>query len=116
MTICPECEQFETRIKKWNRTHGAVDPLPFIDEIVEPHKHLVFEGRTRDGAGGYMLTFQCLRCDWWWKVSAWGLLGTLSVWPEPLNNKLVQGSEFNVQGLYPKDFVNNAVQEPEISK
>ena len=83
MTICKECEQFEKRVKEWNGTHGFIDPLPYIDEMVRSHKHLIFESRTQDGAGGYLLSFQCLRCDRWWKVSAWPLIGTLNIWPQP---------------------------------
>jgi hypothetical protein len=83
MTICQECEQFEKRVKKWNGTHGVIDPLPYLNDMVKPHKHLIFEWSRQDGAGGYLLSFQCLRCDRWWKVSAWGLVGTLNIWPQP---------------------------------
>ena len=83
MKICKACEQFEKRVKEWNKTYGVIDPLPYIEDIVKPHKNLIFESRTQDGAGGYLLSFQCLRCDKWWKVSAWGLVGTLNIWPQP---------------------------------
>ena len=82
MTTCQECEQFEKRVKEWNGTHGVIDPLPYLSDMVKPHKHLIYEGRRQDGAGSYMLTFQCLRCDQWWKVSAWGLVGTLDILPQ----------------------------------
>ena len=82
MIICQECKQFEKRVKQWNCTHGVIDPLPHIDDLVKPHRHLIYEGRRPDGAGGYMLTFQCLRCDQWWKISAWGLVGTLNIRPQ----------------------------------
>jgi len=82
MIVCQECEQFEKRVKEWNRTYGTIDPLPFIDSIIEPHRHLVFEGRTHDGAGISVFSFQCLTCDQWWKVSAWGAIGTLDLRPQ----------------------------------
>ena len=44
MEICQACEEFEKRVKKWNFTHGAVDPLPYIEDMIRPHKHLIFEG------------------------------------------------------------------------
>ncbi|HAY38655.1 MAG TPA: hypothetical protein DCY53_04510 [Desulfobacteraceae bacterium] len=81
-TICQECEQFESRVKEWNRTYGAINPLPFIDGIIKPHRNLVFEGSTQDGAGISILSFQCLTCDQWWKVSAWGAIGTLDLMPQ----------------------------------
>ena len=81
MKICEACEQFERRIKEWNYTNGAINPLSYIDDMVKPHKHLIFEGRKSDGAGGYVLLFQCLKCDQWWKVSAWPVVGHLDVWP-----------------------------------
>ena len=83
MMICHECEQFEKRVKKWNCTNGVIDPLPYIDDMVKPHRHLISEGRSQDGAGGYKLTFQCLRCDRWWNLSTWGLVGTINIWPQP---------------------------------
>jgi len=86
MTVCQECEQFERRVKEWNRTYGAIDPLLFIDDIIEPHRHLVFEGCRQDGTGCSVLSFQCLSCDQWWKVSAWGLLGTLDIRPQSLTH------------------------------
>jgi len=81
MGICQACEEFEKRVKKWNFTHGAVDPLPYIDDMIKPHKHLIFEGRRVDGAGGFLLSFQCLKCDQWWRVSAWSAVGHLDVCP-----------------------------------
>ena len=83
MPACQECEQFEKRVKEWSRTNGTIDPLPFIDSLIEPHRHLVFEGRRRDGAGCSVLSFQCLSSDNWWKVSAWGAVGTLDLQPQP---------------------------------
>lgn len=82
MTTCQECEQFERRIKEWNHTYGAIDPLPYIDDIIEPHRHLIFEGCRHDGAGCSVLSFQCLGCDQWWIVSAWGAVGTLDLRPQ----------------------------------
>jgi hypothetical protein len=82
MTICQKCEEFEKRVKKWNRTYGAIDPLPFIDGIIEPHRNLVFEGCRQDGTGCSVLSFQCLGCDQWWKVLSWGAFGTLDLRPQ----------------------------------
>jgi len=81
MKICQACEEFEKRVKEWNYTHGAVDPLPYIDGMIKPHKHLIFEGRKQDGAGGSELLFQCLRCDQWWNLSVWIAVGYLDIWP-----------------------------------
>ena len=54
MNICEPCEQFKTRVKEWNYCSGAIDPLPYIDDVIKPHKHLMFEGRRSDGAGGHV--------------------------------------------------------------
>lgn len=61
--------------------HGAVNPLPYINDMIEPHKHLIFEGRRSDGAGGSVLLFQCLKCDQWWELSVWPVVGHLDVGP-----------------------------------
>jgi hypothetical protein len=58
MKICEACEQFERRVKEWNYTHGVTDPLPYIDEMIKPHKHLIFEGRSIDGAGAFFSIIQ----------------------------------------------------------
>ena len=81
MEICKACEQFEKRVKEWNYTNGVINPLPYIDDMIKPHKHLIFEGRRSDGAGGFVLLFQCLKCDQWWKISDWPVVGHLDVWP-----------------------------------
>ena len=81
MNICEACEQFESRVKQWNYKHGATDPLPYIDEVIKPHKHLILESRGRDGAGGSELLFHCLRCDKWWILYAWTAVGQLDIWP-----------------------------------
>lgn len=81
MKICEACEQFKKRVKEWNYWSGAIDPLPYIDDMIRPHKHLIFEGRRSDGAAGYVLVFQCLKCAWWWKLSAWPVFGCLDVLP-----------------------------------
>jgi len=81
MNICEPCEQFKKRIKEWNYCNGAIDPLPCLDNLIKPHKHLVFEGRKTDGAGTHVLVLQCLKCDQWWKLSAWPVSGSLEVLP-----------------------------------
>jgi len=81
MKICEACEQFKTRVKEWNYWSSAIDPLPYIDDMIKPHKHLIFEGRKSDGAAGYVLVFQCLKCAGWWKLSAWPVFGCLDVLP-----------------------------------
>jgi len=81
VNICEACEQFEGRVKQWNYTHGATDPLPYIDEMIKLHKHLILEDRGRDGAGGSELLFHCLMCDKWWILYAWAAVGQLDVWP-----------------------------------
>ena len=81
MKICEDCEQFKKRVKEWNYWSSAIDPLPYIDDMIKPHKHLIFEGRRSDGAAGYVLVFQCLKCAWWWKLSAWPVFGCLDVLP-----------------------------------
>jgi hypothetical protein len=88
MTICQKCEQFKRRVKDWNHSYGVVDPLPFINEITEPHGCLVFEGFEIDGAGRSLISYQCSCCHQWWEVSAWKAVGTLEIWPQfqHLNN------------------------------
>jgi hypothetical protein len=81
MKICEACEHFKKRVKEWNYSSGAIDPLPYLDDMTKPHKHLIFEGRRSDGAGGNVLVFQCLRCNRWWKLSAWPVFGCLDVLP-----------------------------------
>lgn len=88
MKICKGCEQFERRVKEWNGTHGVVDPVSDLNDMVKPHRHLISEGRMQDGAGGYLLSFQCLRCNRWWKVSACPLIGTLNIWLQPPKSRL----------------------------
>jgi len=79
--ICEDCEQFKNRVKKWNYWSGAVDPLPNIDNVIKPHRHLMFEGRRADGAGVHVHVLHCLKCDQWWKLSAWPVFGCLEVLP-----------------------------------
>ncbi|HSQ83871.1 MAG TPA: PilZ domain-containing protein [Desulfobacterales bacterium] len=81
MNICEACEQFKKRTKEWNYCNGAIDPLPYLDNLIKPHKHLVFEGRKADGAGTRVLVLHCLKCDQWWKLSAWPVSGSLEVLP-----------------------------------
>jgi hypothetical protein len=50
MKIRQAYEQFEKRVKEWNYTHGSIDPLPYIDDMIKPHKHLISEGRRSNGA------------------------------------------------------------------
>jgi hypothetical protein len=79
--ICKACDQFKNRVKEWNYSSGAIDPLPYIDDMLKSSKHLIFEGRRSDGAGGYVLVFQCLKCDRWWKLSDWPVFGCLDILP-----------------------------------
>ena len=81
MNICEACGQFKKRIKEWNYCNGAIDPLPCLDNLIKPHKHLVFEGRKADGAGTRVLVLHCLKCEQWWKLSAWPVSGSLEVLP-----------------------------------
>ena len=81
MNICEACEQFKKRTKEWNYSNGAIDPLPYLDNLIKPHKHLVFEGRKADGAGTRVLVLHCLKCEQWWKLSAWPVSGSLEVLP-----------------------------------
>ena len=81
MKICQACEQFKNRVKEWNYSSGAIDPLPYIDDMTKAHKHLIFEGQRADSAGGNVFVFQCLKCDRWWKLSAWPVFGCLDVLP-----------------------------------
>jgi hypothetical protein len=48
--ICDACEQFKKRVKQWNNWSGAIDPLPYIEDMIKPHKHLIFRGQRSDGA------------------------------------------------------------------
>ena len=81
MNICEACEQFKKRTKEWNYCNGAIDPLPYLDNLIKPHKHLVFEGRKADGAGTRVFVLHCLKCEQWWKLSAWPVSGSLEVLP-----------------------------------
>jgi hypothetical protein len=81
VNICEACEQFKKRTKEWNYCNGAIDPLPHLDNLIKPHKHLVFEGRKADGAGTRVLVLHCLKCEQWWKLSAWPVSGSLEVLP-----------------------------------
>lgn len=84
---CEPCGQFKKRVKEWNYWSGAVDPLPYIDDMIKPHKNLIFEGRRSDESGGYVLVFQCLKCAQWWKLSAWPVFGCLDVFPYLVQNQ-----------------------------
>lgn len=79
VNICEDCGQFNERVKEWNYWSGAIDPQPYIDDMIKPHEHLIFEGRKSDGAGGYVLVFQCLKCVRWWRLSAWPVFGCLTL-------------------------------------
>jgi hypothetical protein len=81
VNICEACEQFRKRVKEWNYCSGAIDPLPYIDDMIKPHKHLIFEGRRSDGAGSQMLLLQCVKCDRWWNLFTWPAVGQLDVKP-----------------------------------
>jgi hypothetical protein len=81
VNICEACEQFKKRIKEWNYCNGAIDPLPYLDNLIKPHKHLMSEGSKPDGAGTHVLVLHCLKCDQWWKLSAWPVSGCLEVLP-----------------------------------
>ena len=78
---CHDCLQIKTRAKNWNYTHGATNPIPYIDDIIKPHKHLIFEKRTVDGAGGTSFIFQCLKCEQWWEIFIWSAVGQLDIKP-----------------------------------
>jgi len=79
--ICQDCHQFKNRAKKWNYTHGAMDPLPYIDDIIIPHKHLFFKRRRVDGAGWTSFIFRCLKCEQWWELFIWSAIGQLDIKP-----------------------------------
>jgi hypothetical protein len=81
VNICEACEQFKNRIKEWNYWSSAVDPLPYIDNVIRPHKHLMFEERRPDGTGTHVFVLHCLMCDRWWELSAWPVFGCLEVSP-----------------------------------
>jgi hypothetical protein len=81
MNICEACEQFKKRIKEWNYCNGAVDPLPYIDNVIRPHKHLMFEGRRPDGTGTHVFELRCLKCNQCWGLSAWPIFGSLEIFP-----------------------------------
>ena len=81
VNVCEACERFEGRVKQWNYTNGATDPLPYLNEMIKPHNHLILEGIDRDGAGGSEFLFHCLKCEQWWKLYAWAAVGQLNVWP-----------------------------------
>lgn len=79
--MCKSCKQFKERIKEWNYWSSSIDPLPYIDDMIKPHKHLIFEGQRFDGSEGDVLVLQCLKCVRWWKLSAWPVFGCLELLP-----------------------------------
>jgi hypothetical protein len=79
--ICEDCHQFNNRAIKWNKTYGVTDPIPYIDDIVKSHKHLIFEKRRVDGAGWTSFIFQCQKCEQWWELFTWPAVGQLDVRP-----------------------------------
>lgn len=82
MDICEPCEQFESRVKQWNYTHGATtDPLPYIGEMIKSHKHLFFEERRIDGLECSTLLVRCLNCNQFWKLLSWEAVGQLDIRP-----------------------------------
>jgi hypothetical protein len=81
MDICEACEQFKTLVKKWNYWNGAMDPLPYIEDITKSHKHLIFEERKSDGAGWTSFIFLCSKCERWWELFTWPVNGQLEVKP-----------------------------------
>ena len=81
MNICEACEQFRKRVKEWNYRSGAINPLPYLDDMIKFHKHLIVEGQRSDGAGGHMLLLQCLKCDQWWELFTFSAVGQLDVKP-----------------------------------
>ena len=81
MKTCQDCHQFKNRIKEWNDWSSAVDPLPYIDNVIRPHKHLMFEERRPDGTGTHVFVLHCLMCDRWWELSAWPVFGCFEVSP-----------------------------------
>ena len=81
MKICEACEQFKNRVKEWNYWSCDIDPLPYIDDMIKPHKNLIFEGRRSNGVAEHVLVFQCLKCAWRWKLSAWPVFGCLDALP-----------------------------------
>ncbi len=56
-----------------------MDPLPYIDDMIKPHKHLIFEKRRVDGAGWTSFIFRCLKCEQWWELFTWSAVGQLEI-------------------------------------
>ena len=82
MNICEPCEQFESRVKQWNYTHGATtDPLPYISEMIKSHKHLFSEEQRIDGLECSTLLFRCLKCNQFWKLLSWDAVGQIDIRP-----------------------------------
>jgi hypothetical protein len=81
MKICQDCHQLKNRATSWNNTHGVTDPIPYIDDIVKPHKHLIFEEKRVDGAGWTSFIFRCHKCEGWWELFVWSVFGQLYVKP-----------------------------------
>ena len=81
MKICQSCQQFKNYATNWKYTHGAMDPLPYIDDMIKPNKHLIFEERRVDGVGWTAFIFRCRKCEQCWKLFAWSAVGQLDVRP-----------------------------------
>ena len=81
MKNCKDCQQLKNRTTNWNYTHGAMDPLPYLDDMIRPHKQLIFEKRSVDGAGRSSFIFRCHKCEQWWELLAWSAVGQLDIKP-----------------------------------
>lgn len=81
MNICDPCEQFESRVKQWNHTHGVTDPFPYVNEMFKNHKRLLFEERSVNQAGCSTLLFRCIKCGQCWELFSWGAVGQLDIKP-----------------------------------
>ena len=81
VNICEACEQFKKRVKEWNYWSGATDPLPYIDNMIKPHKHLIFEKRRVDGAGWIFFIFRCHKCEQRWELCTCSAVGQIDVKP-----------------------------------
>lgn len=88
MTICQKCEQFKMQVKEWSHIYGVMDPLPYMNDMVEQHGDFDFEEFKQDGTGCSLTSYQCSCCHQWWEISAWEAIGTLEIWPQfhHLNN------------------------------
>ena len=53
--------------------------LPYINNVIRPHKYLMFKGKKPDGTGTHVFVLRCLMCNQCWELFAWPVFGSLEI-------------------------------------